>query len=237
MFIIKNRNAIICFILIITIITFTLCFVEIYRRDANDADASGYKIVIDAGHGGVDGGVSGVNTKIKESVLNLEVAKKLEKYVINGGFSAVLTRKTDAGLYGVASGNLKRKDMLKRKQIILEERPTLVVSIHMNKYSVSTRRGAQVFYKNNDENGKLLARSIQNCFNDMKEASRECSALTGDYYILNCSSYPSVICECGFLSNPEDESLLVTDEYQDKIAYAIFKGIIEYFSQASFKLL
>jgi N-acetylmuramoyl-L-alanine amidase len=105
----------------------------------------------------------------------------------------------------------------------------------MNKFSSSTRRGAQVFYKKNDENAKLLAQSVQNSFNSMSEAVRECAALTGDYYILNCSEYPSIIAECGFLSNPQDEALLITREYQDSIAYAIFKGIVGYFAQTSFK--
>jgi N-acetylmuramoyl-L-alanine amidase len=104
----------------------------------------------------------------------------------------------------------------------------------MNKYSASTRRGAQVFYKENDEKGKLLADSVQASFNQMEEAVRECSALKGDYYILNCTDYPSIIAECGFLSNPEDEALLITDEYQDSIAYTIFKGIVGYLAQCSF---
>ena len=98
----------------------------------------------------------------------------------------------------------------------------------MNKFSITTRRGAQVFYKANDEKGKLLANCVQESFNNMEEASRKCSALCGDYYILNCSKYPSIIAECGFLSNPQDEALLVTDEYQDKLAYTIYKGVIEY---------
>lgn len=233
MYIIKKKT-IISLVLVLTFIAFSLCFGFIVKTNADDSKALGYKIVIDAGHGGVDAGVSGVNTGVKESELNLKVSKKLEKYLIDAGFSVVLTRKTDAGLYGVATSNLKRKDMLKRKQIILEEKPSLVISIHMNNYSVSTRRGAQVFYKSGDKYGKILAQSIQNNFNFMDSASRECSALVGDYYILNCSNYPSVIAECGFLSNPEDESLLIQEEYQDELAYTIFKGIIEYFSRCSF---
>lgn len=234
MFIVKKKS-IIAFVLVLTFVAFLLCFGFIIKTSAEDGNSMGYKIVIDAGHGGIDAGVSGVKTGVKESELNLKVTKKLEKYLVDAGFSVVLTRKTDAGLYGVATSNLKRKDMLKRKEIILEEKPTLVISIHMNKYSVSTRRGAQVFYKSGDEFGKILAHSIQNNFNLMESASRECSALVGDYYILNCSSYPSVIAECGFLSNPEDEALLIQDEYQNELAYTIFKGIIEYFSQCSFK--
>ena len=105
----------------------------------------------------------------------------------------------------------------------------------MNKYSLQSRRGAQVFYKKSDETGQLLANEVQNSLNGMDTTVRSYSALSGDYYILNCTPYPSIICECGFLSNPEDEKLLLTDEYQEKISYAIFKGVISYLSEASFK--
>ena len=78
---------------------------------------------------------------------------------------------------------------------------------------------------------KMLANCVQNSFNSMEQAVRTCNPLTGDYYILNCSEIPSVIAECGFLSNPEDEALLITDEYQDDLAYAIFKGVVDYLAQ------
>ena len=124
--------------------------------------------------------------------------------------------------------------MQKRRDIILKEKPVLVLSVHMNKYSSPSRRGAQVFYKSDDDEGKLLADSVQKSFNAMEEASRDCAALTGDYYILNCSPYPSVIAECGFLSNPDDEALLITEEYQASVAYAIFKGVVGYLTEASY---
>lgn len=190
------------------------------------------KVVLDAGHGGIDSGVSGVSTGVKESELNLSYVKNIEKYLQNAGMSVVLTRTSNAGLYGVATKNRKRKDMEKRKQIINEAQPNLVLSIHMNKYSMSTRRGAQVFYKKGDEYAKLLAQSIQNELNGMEESSRECSVLTGDYYILNCSEFPSVIIECGFLSNIEDERLLIDKNYQDKLSYTIFRGIVSFLSKS-----
>ena len=230
----NKRTVIIVSVLIITAITFGLCFGALSSHPAGSADVTVAKIVLDAGHGGVDAGVSGVSTGVRESELNLDVVKKLEKYLVDAGMAVVLTRSTDAGLYGIATGNLKRKYMEKRKNIINGAAPTLVVSIHMNKYSLSTRRGAQVFYKSGDESGKLLASCVQESFNSMKEAPRQCSPLSGDYYILNCSPYPSVIAECGFLSNPEDEALLVTEEYRDSVAYAIFKGIVDYLSESSF---
>lgn len=231
MFIIKKKNLIIISVLLITVLTFIVCFGALNLIPTSDASSSRIKIVLDAGHGGIDFGVNGVNTGVKESELNLKVVKKLENYLLSAGFSVVLTRSSDAGLYGVATKNLKRKDMEKRREIINDCKPALVISIHMNKYSVSTRRGAQVFFKDSDKYSKLLADCVQDSFNDMAEASRECSALKGDYYILNCSNFPSIIAECGFLSNPEDEALLITEEYQDKISYTIFKGVINYLTK------
>ena len=233
MLVIRKKNIIIISVLLITVLTFILCFGALATKPIADVSVNNIKVVIDAGHGGIDGGVEGINTKVKESKINLSVAKKLESYLISAGMKVKLTRNSDAGLYGVATNNLKRKDMEKRRDIIKEFEPNIVISIHMNKYSLSTRRGAQVFYKDSDEKAKILASSIQEKFNEMPTASRECSILAGDYYILNCTNYTSVITECGFLSNPEDEALLITEEYQNEVAYCIFKGIVEYFSIAN----
>lgn len=230
----NKRTVIIVSVFIIIAIAFGICFDALSSHPAGSAEIKVAKVVLDAGHGGIDGGVTGVTSGIRESELNLDVVKKLEKYLVDAGMVVVLTRSTDAGLYGIASGNLKRKDMEKRKDIINNASPTLVVSVHMNKYSLSTRRGAQVFYKENDDSAKILANCVQESFNSMEGATRKYSPLSGDYYILNCSTYPSIIAECGFLSNPQDEALLLTDEYRDAVAYAIFKGIVNYLSVNSF---
>ena len=231
MIVIKKRSLIIVSSLLATVIAFLLCFNGIIAKGSVETVADKTIVVLDAGHGGIDGGVCGSTTGIKESELNLSLVMKLKGYLTNAGMHVVLTRSTSAGLYGVANSNLKSKDMKKRKEIINNAKPNLVVSIHMNNYSLTTRRGAQVFYKDNSENGELLAMCVQDSFNKMKEAVRFCEPLVGDYYILNCSDYPSIIAECGFLSNPEDESLLITDEYQDSVAYAIYKGIVAYLTK------
>lgn len=232
MFVVKRKNILIVSVLILTFLTFILCFSAIKINPIGSA-SSKIKVVLDAGHGGIDGGVSGVNTNVKESELNLKVVKKLEKYLIDAGITVVLTRNSEAGLYGVASASLKRKDMERRKEIIEKAKPNLVVSVHMNDYSVSTRRGAQVFYNVDNENSKKLAMSIQETFNDMQQCVRKYSALKGEYYILSCTQYPSVIAECGFLSNPEEESLLITESYQNELAYSIYKGIAGYLVQTT----
>ena len=234
MFVLKRKNIVIVCVLLITFLTFVLCFGAIRINPVGRAYANKIKIVLDAGHGGVDGGVCGVNTGIKESELNLKVVKKLEKNLTDAGMAVFLTRNSEAGLYGVVSSSLKRKDMEKRRDIIKKVEPTLVVSIHMNQYTLSTRRGAQAFYNKDNENSKLLAECVQQSFNEMPEAVRESSALAGDYYIVNCTKYPSIIAECGFLSNADDEALLISEQYQESLAYNIFKGISLYLAQTTF---
>lgn len=235
MFVVKKRTVVIVATLLVTAITFIACFGALYSGGAVGSGVGNgdVRIVLDAGHGGKDGGVSGISSGIKESTLNLDVVKRIERHLVASGFSVTLTRSSDAGLYGVATSNLKKRDMLKRKEIITEAKPTLVVSVHMNAYALSSRCGAQVFYKAGSEEGKLLASLVQKSFNSMEKKTRECNALSGDYYILNCSEYPSIIAECGFLSNPEEEKLLLTEEYREDLAYAIFKGIINYLTETT----
>lgn len=191
--------------------------------------AAEFTVVLDAGHGGIDPGVLGVNTKTKESTINLKIVRKLERYFAEAGFRVVLTRTNEGGLYGLPTDGYKRRDMEKRKQIIEEAAPNLVISVHQNNFvSDRSRRGGQVFFKVSDANGKSLADAIQTQLNEL--GGNEFSALRGDYYMLNCTNYPSVIVECGFLSNAEDEKLLISEEYQEQVARAVFKGALAFLS-------
>lgn len=192
-------------------------------------------IVLDAGHGGVDLGVIGINTKYPESNFNLEMSRLVEKDLKILGAEVIQTRKTEDGLYKNFEKGFKLEDMKARKNIILNAEPTLVVSLHCNKYPDRERRGIQVFYQRNSEEGKTLAELIQTNANvlNMREVGREFSALSGDYYILNCSGYPSVIVECGFLSNPEDEVLMLDPSYREELAFIIFCGINSYLQTQS----
>ena len=230
MFFLSRSKIVIISVLLACTFTTLFCLSALKNNPVGKAEYSDVKILLDAGHGGIDGGVVGTYSKVKESKLNLSVVKKLEKIFFSAGFDVVLTRSTDAGLYGVATSSRKKKDMLKRKEIILESNPTLVISIHMNKFSSANRSGGQVFFKENDEKSKLLASLIQTNLNLISISKRDFSPLQGDYYILNCSNIPSVICECGFLSNREEEMLLITDEYQHKLAQSIFDAVIKYLS-------
>lgn len=187
-------------------------------------------IVIDAGHGGVDAGVLGVNTKTKESDINIAIAKQLKGYFVNAGFAVVMTRKTNAGLYGAPTRGFKMRDMKKRKQIIEDSGADMVISVHQNFCPIPSRRGGTVFFDKSSECGKSLADFIQKSLNELNESVKPNEALAGDYYMLKCTQSPSVIVECGFLSNAEDEKLLTSSERQKEIAYAIFKGAVSYYS-------
>ena len=198
------------------------------RTRAAASPSDRFTVVIDAGHGGIDGGVLGITTGVKESELNLDIARKLKTKFDKSGAKTVMTRKTEAGLYGIYSKGFKRRDMQKRKQITLNAKADVFVSIHLNYYSSPLRRGAQVFYKIDDEKSKSLADIVQAELNGGKECERDYTALTGDYYVLNEADCAAILCECGFLSNAEDEKLLLTDEYRAEIAEKIFNGIEKY---------
>lgn len=174
-------------------------------------------IVIDAGHGGIDGGVVGDNTGTKESEINLAISRCLKGFLEDAGYKVVMTRTTEDSL---KRGKLK--DMEARRDVILSANADLVISVHQNEYSRSYVKGAQVFYA---PDGKYedIASVMQGVLNDKLGNSR--NAAKGDYYILQCTSVPSLLVECGFLSNPDEEKLLITPEYQQKVAYAVFCGI------------
>ena len=184
-------------------------------------------IVLDAGHGGIDGGSTGVSTGITESEINLKYTNKIEKYLKACGIKVVQTRTTMNGLYDYYDSDFKIRDMEKRKEIIENANPDLVISLHMNKFSDSSQNGAQVFYGENNELSKDLADSIRDELVKNFDNARKLT-LVGDYYMTNCTNKPAVIVECGFLSNQTEEANLINEEYSDKMCYAIFCGIMHY---------
>lgn len=220
---------VLCLILSV-IMAFGMCFFGLSRTAAQ---AQKMTVVIDPGHGGVDGGVSGLRTGVRESDLNLEISRLLQKEFEEAGFRVVLTRKSQAGLYGAATPGYKKRDMEKRAEIICENAPAVMISVHQNFFSLSSRRGAQVFFRADSEASATLACMIQTALNEMPECVKKTSPLAGDYFVLNCSKYPSVIVECGFLSNEQDEELLTDAVYQKKIAAAIFSGALAYLTSAA----
>ena len=184
-------------------------------------------VVIDAGHGGIDGGASGISTGVRESDINLLISKELKKLFEKAGVSVIMTRNNDDGLYGTTDKGFKLRDLNERVKIINNSNANLLISIHLNTYVSPVRRGAQVFYEKGDEQSKIFAKRVQSRINGMRLSPRLYDALSGDYYLLNQTKIPSIIVECGFLSNPDDEKLLISQEYRESIAMAIFNGSMD----------
>ena len=220
--IIKKR---ILLLLLIFFLVFIIC-VTCVKSISTTSPKTKYTIVIDAGHGGVDGGSVGKTTKVSEASLNLEYAKCLKTMLSDFGFNVVMTRENENGLYSPLAQNKKKDDMKKRKDIIEKSNADFVISIHMNSYT-SSSVGAQVFYGKDNEPSKALAQSIQDYFiKNLSEARLEIKI--GDYYILNAINVPSVLVECGYLSNPKEEKLLISDEYKKEVCYSILLGVLNY---------
>lgn len=188
------------------------------------------RIVIDAGHGGEDPGVTGVATGVKESDLNLKVALTLGDLLSSAGFKTVQTRVSEGAL--VTGKYSKSKDMEARKKTIERADPQAVVSIHMNKYPEDkNRRGIQIFYST--EASAAFAEELQKHLDQtMNEPTlgRGFDPICGDYYIAKCAACPSVIVECAFLSNPSDENLISDANYRLRLAIEIKNAIESYFS-------
>ncbi len=223
MFVLLKKKSIIITAVVVALIIAFCCIVFAVANESEAAPKNGKVVVIDAGHGGIDGGVAGAATGVKESDVNLAVARSLKHFLASKGYTVVMTRSTTDGLYGMATKGRKVKDMEARKEIIAKARPDLVVSIHQNSYPRAQEKGAQVFYAPKSEQGREVALTMQQMLNlnlDSVRVPKE-----GDYYILQCSQYPSMLIECGFLSNPAEEKLLVSATYQEKVAYTIFTGI------------
>lgn len=183
-------------------------------------------IVIDAGHGGFDPGKV-ASDGVTEKTINLAIAGKLCGFLEQGGAVVRTTRVEDSSL----SEN-KRADLRNRADIANNSNADLFVSIHQNSFPKSNVKGAQVFYYKGSEEGKRLASLIQNRLKEVVDIDNQRIAKANEsYYVLKQIKIPSVIVECGFLSNGVEHDKLMSTEYQEKLAWAIYMGILDYFSE------
>lgn len=189
-------------------------------------------VVIDAGHGGDDPGKIGINGALEKEI-NLEIALMVKRYLEASDVKVIMTRETEAGLYDASASNKKVQDMKRRISLIEEAAPAVAVSIHQNSYQEEYVHGAQVFYYKDSAEGKRLAEILQNSFVKRVESEnkREPKA-NASYYLLKKTQIPIVIVECGFLSNQAEADQLMTPEYQQKVAWAVYMGIMQYLNEA-----
>jgi N-acetylmuramoyl-L-alanine amidase len=183
-------------------------------------------IVVDAGHGGFDPGAIGPAKNVEKDI-TLAISRKLTSLLSQSGALVVTTRENDDDLAGDKSGSLlerKRRDLAARVEKAKTNKADIFISIHTNA-DVSPRWfGAQTFYNAKSETAKKIAEAIQDeLTSQLGNTTRK--AKTGNYYITDKTDMSAVIVEVGFLSNPKEERLLSSDDYQDKVAFAVFTGI------------
>ena len=191
-------------------------------------------IVVDAGHGVPDEGAESSNGT-SEAETNLNIALKLQTLLEQSGATVILTRSDENAIYDIDSKTLKQKkisDLKNRVKVGNESSADIFVSIHLNKIPQQQYYGWQTFYKSSDEKSIKLAKSIQNSLNESIQKENDRVAMKLDtIYIIKNVEIPITIVECGFLSNPEEEKNLLNDEYQNRLAWGIYSGIIDYFVQ------
>ena len=181
-------------------------------------------VVIDAGHGGHDPGKVGENDALEKDI-NLQIAEKVKKHLEKNGIEVVMTREDDV------MEDTKLEDMKKRVALINKTKPASTVSIHQNSYSNQNVKGAQVFYYTDSEESKRAASRMQEELRKVDAENTRQIKSNSDFYMLKKTEVPTIIVECGFLSNLREAEKLVTDEYQEQMAEAICDGILTWLSQ------
>lgn len=205
---------------------------EAASKQANHTDSR--LVIIDAGHGGDDPGKIGVDG-VQEKDLNLKMALALRDLLEQQDVEVLMTREDAGGLYDERTSNKKVQDMRRRCELINREKPACVVSIHQNSYHEESIHGAQVFYYKTSKESGELAKILQKELARVVEPTNHRQAKANDtYYLLKKTEAPTVIVECGFLSNWDECAKLQNEEYQAKLVWAIQMGVLKYLNSNKF---
>ena len=221
-------------LLLVVALSLTINFFEFDSISTSTTVATKPTIILDAGHGGFDGGAVASDGTVEKDI-NLNISMKLNELLKLSGYNVIMTRESDTATDAIESDVIserKKSDLKERLKIINSNPDAVFVSVHLNKYTTSTASGTQVFYSPNNENSSKLGQSIQSTVISLlqNENTRTIKKGTKSTYLLYNAKIPSVIVECGFLSNSSELKLLKNEEYQSKMAFVIFSGIQEYFN-------
>lgn len=223
----KNKKYI-CFCLLIFLLAAILFRRHLPFLPVMNLTSSPSQVVIDIGHGGNDPGKIGIN-QAKEKDINLAIGQYLYRLLTTSGYTVTMTRDKDTSLASPGVSNQKISDLNRRKEIMKQSAPMAVVSIHQNSYPAESQHGSQVFYPASSSESKQLASHIQEqCRRILDPENKRQIKENNDYYLFRDIPYPIVIVECGFLSNYREANLLVTPDYQEQTAWAVYMGIIQY---------
>lgn len=212
------RNVLLSFLFVFSLLS--------YLPVKADLPLQGKVIVVDAGHGFLDPG--SIYQSIYEKDINLKISLYLEEYLSKMGATVILTRNSDMDLSGGVNHHRKKTDFDNRIKIINNQYTDLYLSIHLNYLSDTNYYGAQVFY--NKEN-KKLAEFVQNYINKNTDSNRDIKTIPSSTYMYKKLNKPGLLIECGFLSNEEERNLLITAEYQKKLAEVIGDAIVKWYNK------
>lgn len=233
---ISLKKTVIC-VLLITVICAAAFFISpagdiIF---ASNEQMSRIRVIVDAGHGGFDGGAMAGDGTVEKDI-NLSISVFLKGFLEQSGFEVILTRDSDTGTDDDSSEKIavrKKSDLRNRLNLMQKYPDAIFVSVHLNKFTTSAASGAQVFYSKNHSNSSRLGQCVQGSIISLlqKENTRVIKQATSSTYLLNNATIPAIIVECGFLSNAGDLALLKDEAYQRKMAFCIYSGIKEYYKE------
>lgn len=222
-------------LVVLSVVLLTPATIGVFQAGQSTDGKEKKTVVIDAGHGGFDPGKVGINNVLEKDI-NLAIALKLQVLLEENDYHVVMVRTEDIGLYNEGDRNKKSNDMKNRVQMINEANPLLTISIHQNSYLTSDVKGAQVFYHSSSSGSQQLAELLQQqLITTLADGNHRVAKSNESYYLLKKTSCPIVIVECGFLSNPTEAKLLLDDHYQDKIAWAIHLGALQFLNENQVK--
>lgn len=228
------------FTLLFILTAILLMFVGGFLRNASTKEESIFEeyepliVIIDAGHGGEDCGAIGIDGTLEKHI-NLSIAKKLSELLSAAGIATRMTRTEDTLLYDKNTdyhGQKKKLDFARRLEIAQSYDNAVFISIHLNSFPQQKYSGLQVYYSDNSPESKILAAEIQNLARELIQPNndRKIKSAGDDIYLLHKIYHPSVLVECGFLSNPEECQKLGDEEYQSALAFVLYSSVVKYIS-------
>lgn len=232
-----NRRILYVFSITVIVTAFCVLICNAYNRVSMETTEnkvmgdSKYKVIIDAGHGGEDGGAEASDGTVEKDI-NLSIAKILRDMLLQGGFEVEMIRDEDVSVGDNSLQTVrerKRSDLEKRVELYNSDENNIVLSIHQNNFSQSQYSGTQIFYSDNTESQELseyIRQAIVGLVQPDNE--RQCKPADDSIYVLRNAKVPAIIIECGFLSNPQELEKLKDYEYQKELAFAIYMGFVEY---------
>ena len=221
---------IVAFTSVCTVLDMMLFSNEQSKETSSPINSESYTVIIDAGHGGEDGGAVGDFSVVLEKDINLAISKQIETLFKLTDIPVIMTRSEDVLLYNQGQENSKKSaDIRNRIEIGNAQENNVFISIHQNKFPIEKYSGLQVYYSANNENSELLAQTIQanNALYIQPKNTRQIKKAGRNILLLHKLRCPAVLVECGFLSNANEEKLLSTSEHQNKLAFLIFSSVIQ----------